>query len=73
VRKYVTEFVGGAGAVAGGGLSGGAFNPTAGTGPNLANMMLHGGAIGHVWLYIVGPLVGGTGAAFVLAIQNPSD
>lgn len=66
-------FTVGAGAIAGGGLSGGAFNPAVGIGPNLANLMLHGAGISHIWLYIVGPCIGGTLAAFVHKFQNPSD
>jgi len=62
-----------AAAIAGGGISGGAYNPAVGLGPNLANMMLHGADIGHVWLYLVGPVVGGLLAAFVHKLQNPED
>lgn len=62
-----------AGAIAGGGLSGGAYNPAVGLGPNLANMMMHGADITHVWIYIVGPGVGGALAAFVHRFQNPQD
>ena len=66
-------FTVGAGAIAGGGLSGGAFNPAVGIGPNLAHMMLNGASISHVWLYIVGPCIGGALAAFVHGFQNPND
>lgn len=61
-----------AGAIAVGGLSGGAFNPAVGIGPNLANMMRNGGDIGHVWIYVVGPCVGGALAALVHKFQNPN-
>jgi aquaporin Z len=64
-------FTVGAGAIAGGGISGGAFNPAVGIGPNLANMLLHDASISHVWLYIVGPCVGGSLAALVHQFQNP--
>ena len=59
------------GAIAGGGISGGAYNPAVGIGPNVANMMLHGGSLGHVWIYIVGPCVGSSLAALVHQVQNP--
>lgn len=57
-------------AFAGGGISGGAFNPAVGIGPILVNAALSGGGIGALWLYIVGPLAGGALAAAVFAVQE---
>jgi len=59
-----------AGAFAGGPVSGGAFNPAVGTGPILAHAMLGGGGLGDLWLYLVGPFVGGALAATVFKIQH---
>ena len=58
------------GAVAGGGVSGGAFNPAVGTGPILIDAMLGNGTLKHLWLYWVGPLAGGALAAIVFKFQN---
>lgn len=59
------------GAFAAGGLSGGAFNPAVGTGPAIASMLTGGGTLSHVWLYIVGDLLGGGAAAAVYKVQSP--
>jgi glycerol uptake facilitator-like aquaporin len=32
-----------------------------------------GGGFGDLWLYLVGPLLGGAVAAIVFKIQNPGD
>ncbi len=58
-----------AGAVAGGGISGGAFNPAVGTGLTVVHAF-NGGSLSHLWLYIVGPLAGGALAAEVFKIQE---
>jgi aquaporin Z len=57
-------------AFAGGGISGGAFNPAVGIGPTIINAVLGGGSWSAVWLYIVGPLVGGALAATVFGVQE---
>ena len=57
-------------AFAGGSISGGAFNPAVGTGPILVNAFLGGGSLGHWWLYLVGPFLGGALAAGVFGIQE---
>ncbi len=62
-----------AGAFAVGGLSGGAFNPAVGTGPAIVRAVLGGGSLGNVWVYLVGPFLGGAAAAFVFKVQNPGD
>lgn len=59
-----------AGAVAVGGLSGGAFNPAVGTGPNVIHALLKNGTLSHLWIYWVGPLLGGALAAFVFRLQG---
>jgi aquaporin Z len=61
-----------AAAISGGGISGGAFNPAVGIGPNLVHLSLGGGSVQHVWLYIVGPLAGGALAALVFRAQHGS-
>ena len=58
-------------APAGGGVSGGAFNPAVGVGPALVHAALGGGSLASIWIYLVGPLVGGAAAAGVFAIQHP--
>ncbi|HEY9508113.1 MAG TPA: aquaporin [Gemmatimonadales bacterium] len=58
------------GAFAGGPISGGAFNPAVGLGPALLHAMLGAGPVGHVWLYVVGPLLGGALAAAVFGLQE---
>jgi aquaporin Z len=57
-------------AFAGGPISGGAFNPAVGFGLVLVNAMHGGGAMSHLWLYIVGPFAGGAVAAAVYLFQN---
>ena len=58
------------GAFAGGPISGGAFNPAVGLGPALVHAMVGGGPVGHVWIYLVGPLAGGALAAIVFGLQD---
>ena len=59
-----------AAAFAGGPLSGGAFNPAVGLGPALCMLFFGVAPISHVWIYIVGPLVGGVLAGIVFNIQE---
>lgn len=59
-------------AFAGGGISGGAFNPAVGIGPTLIDAFMGGGSLSHLWLYIVGPLAGGAVAALVFKVQEPA-
>lgn len=61
-----------AGAFAVGGISGGAFNPAVGTGPILASL-LSGGSISNLWLYWVGPVLGGIAAMFVFRLQHEGE
>jgi aquaporin Z len=63
-----------AGAFAGGPISGGAFNPAVGTGPILVSAMLgSGGSLANLWLYLLGPFVGGALAAAVYRVQQPAE
>ena len=57
-------------AFAGGAISGGAFNPAVGTGPIVVDVLLGTGTFQHLWLYIVGPLLGGALAALVFRLQG---
>jgi aquaporin Z len=57
-------------AFAGGPISGGAFNPAVGIGPTVVDAVLGGGSFQHLWLYIVGPLLGGILAASVFRLQE---
>lgn len=58
------------GAFAGGGISGAVFNPAVGLGPNVSQMLLGAGSLGHTWLYIVAPVVGAALAAFAFKAQG---
>jgi aquaporin Z len=57
-------------AFAGGPISGGAFNPAVGLGPTLVHGMLGGGSFASLWLYLVGPFLGGFLAALVFQQQE---
>jgi aquaporin Z len=57
-------------AFAGGPISGGAFNPAVGLGPIIVDAMLGGGTVTNLWIYLVGPLVGGALAAGVFGMQE---
>ena len=59
-----------AAAFAGGPISGGAFNPAVGLGPALGTLFFGTASISHVWIYIVGPLIGGVLAGIVFKIQE---
>jgi aquaporin Z len=61
------------GAVAVGGISGGAFNPAVGIGPILVNAMQGGGNFNNLWIYLVGPFIGGALAGVVYKIQHPGE
>lgn len=57
-------------AFAGGGVSGGAFNPAVGAGPTLVSLIFGGGWLANLWIYLVGPLLGGAAAAWVFRMQG---
>lgn len=54
-----------AGAIAGGPISGGAFNPAVGIGPLVIGTAFGGADISNIWIYLVGPFGGGAAAAIV--------
>jgi aquaporin Z len=58
------------GAFAGGAISGGAFNPAVGIGPIAIHATLGEGTWSFLWLYLVGPLLGGAVAAAVFGLQD---
>ena len=62
-----------AGAVAVGGISGGAFNPAVGIGPILIDGTMGDGGFGNLWYYLVGPIVGACLATAVFSFQEGSD
>lgn len=62
-----------AAAFAAGPVSGGAFNPAVGLGLCIVDAIQGGKSLGHVWLYIVGPLAGGALAAVVYKVQHAKD
>ena len=59
-------------AFAGGPISGGAFNPAVGIGPTVVNAMSGAGGYSSLWLYLLGPLLGGVVAALVFKVQAAS-
>ena len=59
-----------AGVFAVGGTSGGVFNPAVGTGPILVDALAGDGAFDHLWIYWVGPVLGGVAAAGVFDLQH---
>jgi aquaporin Z len=58
-------------AIAGGAISGGAYNPAVGIGATVAHAAMGGGAMDNVWIYIVGPLAGALLAGFVFKAMVP--
>jgi len=60
-----------AGAFAGGGISGGAYNPAVGTGPILVDAIMgEGNTLSNLWYYLVGPIVGAVTAAYVYKLTT---
>ena len=55
---------------AGGATSGGAFNPAVGLGLGLIDGLMGGASMGHLWIYLVGPIAGGAVAAYVFLFQE---
>ena len=55
-----------AAAYAGGGISGGVYNPAVGTGPILVDAIMgDGDTLGNLWYYLVGPITGAALATYV--------
>ena len=60
-----------AAAYAGGGISGGVYNPAVGTGPILIDAIMgDGGTLGNLWYYLVGPIAGGVLATYVYKLTT---
>lgn len=59
-----------AAAFAGGGISGGAFNPAVGIGPILVHSALGDGSLENLWIYLVGPLLGAAVGSVVFGLQE---
>ena len=60
-----------AGAFAGEGISGGAYNPAVGTGPILVDVIMgDGNTLSNLWYYLVGPIVGAMVAAYVYKLTT---
>lgn len=57
-------------AIAAGPISGGAFNPAVGIGATVLSATKGDGTFGHLWIPIIGPLVGGGIASFVWKAQE---
>jgi len=57
-------------AFAGGPLSGGAFNPAVGFGPIIVDSLLGSGSMAVLWIYLVGPFLGGAAAAGAFHLQE---
>jgi aquaporin Z len=57
-------------AFAGGAVSGGAFNPAVAIGAIVVNVASGDGTFGDLWIYLVGPFLGGAAAAIVYKLQH---
>ena len=58
------------GAFSVGSVSGGVFNPAVGTGPILIDTFLGNGSLTNIWIYWVGPMLGGVAASGVFDLQH---
>lgn len=57
-------------AISGGGISGGAFNPAVAIGAALVNAVAAKGSLASLWIYIVGPMIGGALGGAIYKIQH---
>ena len=56
---------------AGGGISGGVYNPAVGTGPILIDAIMgDGGTLSNLWYYLVGPIAGAVLATYVYKLTT---
>lgn len=62
-----------AAAYAGGPISGGVYNPAVGVGPILVDIATGGNSASHLWLYLAGPILGGSVAAVLFNMINSDD
>jgi aquaporin Z len=63
-----------AAAFAGGKISGGAFNPAVGIGPIVVDAIFgNGKALHDLWIYLVGPFIGGAAAAICFKMLHPEE
>ncbi len=58
------------GVFTGGPISGGAFNPAVGFSATLGAAPIHSGSWADLWIYLVGPMVGGAIAAGIYGLQG---
>ena len=61
------------GVAAGGAVSGGVYNPAVGIGSSLVNAFVGGGDLTKLWIYLVGPFLGGGLAAVVFRMQEGTE
>lgn len=59
-----------AAATAGGGVSGGAFNPAVGIGATVSDALFGKGTWANLWIPVVGPLVGGALGSVIWSMQE---
>ena len=60
-----------AAAYAGGGISGGVYNPAVGTGPILIDAIMgDGGTLSNLWHYLVGPIAGAVLATYIYKLTT---
>ena len=62
-----------AAAIAGGPLSGGAFNPAVGLGPIIVDMINGGDSAKNIVIYLVGPFLASFIAPFIFKYMNPEE
>ena len=56
-----------------GSISGGALNPAVAIGPMVVDALNGGSAIGSIWIYLIGPLLGGALAARIYLYLNAGE
>ena len=59
-----------AGVIAVGRMGSGVFNPAVGLSTTIVNVVFSEGSFGNIWIYLVGPFVGGALAAVVFKVQH---
>ena len=51
----------------------GCFNPALGTALSITNCFKHNGTIEHIWIYLLGPIIGAILAGFSFYIINAKE